>query len=224
MASPVGFQSHIFGTVRCNTSMFHLKLLIIFSLSIAGSNWLARQLVSTPTGPVLKLANLRACSRQILPACCVWDTWSHFCVNTSIRCRRFRERRRPGSRREEEPREEQRSRASGSSPPFASSGSSPHLPISGLVFICGGCRCRQSRFPWRMDLVRGEGEGEGEGRRQEEEEQRRILGPVVLALMKLCTQCVRDCIRDWLFCSPTDSLYGEIQTFYQENKSNRKTS
>jgi hypothetical protein len=103
-----------------------------------------------------------------------------------VTCRRFRERRCPGSRREEEPREEQRSRVSGSSPPFASSGLSPHLPISGLVFICGGCRCHQSCFPWRMDLVRGE--GEGEGRHQQEEEQRWILGPVVLALMKQCAR------------------------------------
>jgi hypothetical protein len=69
------------GTIWCNAGMFHLKLLIIFSLSIAGLNWLAHQLVSTPTSPMLKLADLRACSRQILLACCVWDTWSHFCVN-----------------------------------------------------------------------------------------------------------------------------------------------
>ena len=40
-----GHINQLFGhieTISCNTNMFHLKLLIILSLSIAGSNWLAR--------------------------------------------------------------------------------------------------------------------------------------------------------------------------------------
>ena len=38
------------GTVWCNTDMFHLKLLIILSLSITGSNWLGLK----PTDPMFE--------------------------------------------------------------------------------------------------------------------------------------------------------------------------
>jgi hypothetical protein len=45
--------------------------------------------LSDPTDPALNLADLRTCSRQILSTCCVWDTWSHFCVNISLQSHPF---------------------------------------------------------------------------------------------------------------------------------------
>ena len=66
----------ILGTVLAHTSMFHLKLLINFiSLSIAGSNWLARLGRNTQDRLTLcwSQADLQAHPKQILPACHVSD-------------------------------------------------------------------------------------------------------------------------------------------------------
>ena len=74
--------SHIFGTVWCNTDMFHLKLLIILSLSIAGQiDWHAVGFLES-TNPVLKPSRspISFCSDRL--ACYVLDALPHFFAPT----------------------------------------------------------------------------------------------------------------------------------------------